>query len=130
VHHDFVTPESYGLSEVSEERSGSAVIRGIGKSFGYNKQEVPDDFLSVPELVRLLVDIVSKNGNLLLNVGPKPGGEIPEVSARQDQGGRRVALGQWWRYLWNPGREEGRRAHVRWDGSAFTSKPGFPVRRS
>jgi len=61
-------------------------VRGIGKSFGYNKQEVPEDFLSVPELVRLLVDIVSKNGNLLLNVGPKPGGEIPDVQIDRIKG--------------------------------------------
>jgi len=84
VHYDFTTPEYTSLSEVSEEKW--ECVRGIGKSFGYNKQEVPEDFLSVPELVRLLVDIVSKNGNLLLNVGPKPGGEIPDVQIDRIKG--------------------------------------------
>jgi len=122
VHHDFVTPEYTSLSEVSEEKW--ECVRGIGKSFGYNKQEVPDDFLSVPELVRLLVDIVSKNGNLLLNVGPKPGGEIPEVQLDRIKG-----VGAWLSvngdaiYGTRPWkRAEGRTT----DGSGvrFTSKPG------
>ncbi len=34
-------------------------------------------FKSGPELVRILVDVVSRGGNLLLNVGPSPDGEIP-----------------------------------------------------
>ena len=84
VHYDFTTPEYTSRSEISEEKW--ECVRGIGKSFGYNKQEVPDDFLSVSELVRLLVDIVSKNGNLLLNVGPKPGGAIPEVQVDRIKG--------------------------------------------
>jgi alpha-L-fucosidase len=84
VHYDFVTPEYTSFSEVSEEKW--ECVRGIGKSFGYNRQELPDDFLGVSELVRLLVDIVSKNGNLLLNVGPKPGGEIPEVQVDRIKG--------------------------------------------
>ncbi len=84
VHHDFVTPEYATFSQIREEKW--ECVRGIGKSFGYNKQEQPDDFLSVPDLVRLLVDIVSKNGNLLLNVGPKPGGEIPAVQVDRIKG--------------------------------------------
>ncbi len=84
VHYDFTTPEYTTRSEISEEKW--ECVRGIGKSFGYNRQEVPDDFLSVAELVRLLADIVSKNGNLLLNVGPKPGGEIPEVQIDRIRG--------------------------------------------
>jgi len=36
-----------------------------------------DSFKTVDEIVRELVDIVSKNGVLLLDVGPKPDGAIP-----------------------------------------------------
>jgi alpha-L-fucosidase len=44
-------------------------------SWGY----VPHDTYKTPEFViHQLADIVSKNGNLLLNVGPRPDGTIPE----------------------------------------------------
>ena len=37
-----------------------------------------DEFKTPTKLVHDLVDVVSKNGNLLLNVGPKPDGTIPD----------------------------------------------------
>jgi alpha-L-fucosidase len=45
------------------------------KSWGYIK----DDTFKTPEfVVKQLIDIVSKNGNLLLNIGPRSDGTIPE----------------------------------------------------
>lgn len=44
------------------------------KSWGYIEN---DSFKSVKYLVNNLVDIVSKNGHLLLNIGPRPDGTIP-----------------------------------------------------
>lgn len=49
-----------------------------------------DEFKTVSTLVHDLVDIVSKNGNLLLNIGPRPDGTIP--SEAQD---RLLGLGEW-----------------------------------
>jgi alpha-L-fucosidase len=45
------------------------------KSWGYIND---DAFRSAESLIQQLIDIVSKNGALLLNVGPKPDGTIPE----------------------------------------------------
>jgi len=64
--------------------------RGMGQSFGYNRNETLEDYLSVTELVHMLVDNVSKNANLLLNVGPKADGTIPEV-----QKNLLLGMGEW-----------------------------------
>jgi alpha-L-fucosidase len=55
-------------------------VRGIDMSFGYNRNSRPEDFLSHQVLIHSWVDIVSKNGNLLLNVGLRAeDARIPEV---------------------------------------------------
>lgn len=55
------------------------------KSWGYIED---DEFKSATSIIHDLVDIVSKNGNLLLNVGPKPDGTIPTgaIKVLQDLG--------------------------------------------
>ena len=63
----------------------------LGVSYAYMKNEEVHDLYKTPaELVRLLVDVVSKNGNLLLNIGPRADGTIPQGMQR-----RLLALGQW-----------------------------------
>ena len=45
------------------------------KSWGFIEH---DDYQPTEFLLHQLIDIVSKNGNLLLNIGPRPDGTIPE----------------------------------------------------
>jgi alpha-L-fucosidase len=45
------------------------------KSWGYIDN---DNFKSAKYIINNLIDIVSKNGNLLLNIGPRPDGSIPQ----------------------------------------------------
>lgn len=87
-HFDFETPEYSSFSEVKENKWESC--RGIGTSFGYNQVEGPEHYLSVQALIHSFVDIVSKNGNLLLNIGPMADGTIPELQLE-----RLHALGSW-----------------------------------
>jgi alpha-L-fucosidase len=47
------------------------------KSWGYIQDE---KYKSARQIIEELIDIVSKNGCLLLNVGPKPDGTIPEAA--------------------------------------------------
>ena len=88
IHHDFLTPEYTVLDSISEKKWETC--RGIGLSFGYNRREDVADFLSIDDLIDSFVDIVSKNGNLLLNVGPKADGSIPDGQRTRLEG-----LGRW-----------------------------------
>ncbi len=56
--------------------------------WGWNKHD--KDFKSTEELIHKLVDIASKGGNYLLNVGPKPDGTFPQESIE-----RLKQIGQW-----------------------------------
>jgi alpha-L-fucosidase len=123
VRHEcgtFQTVE-YGLSSDAVPTDGSLWegTRGLGRSFGYNRNERPSDYLTRRQCVRLLVDTVSRGGNLLLNVGPTADGRIPAIMAD-----RLLALGRWLRvngpsiYGADPGPATG----VTWLLS--TSKPG------
>jgi alpha-L-fucosidase len=42
-----------------------------------------DNVMSLDSCIRLLVEVVCQDGNLLLNVGPKPDGEIEPVQAKR-----------------------------------------------
>lgn len=78
--HGFLTREYTHVPEIVEHPWEST--RGLGYSFGYNEAEDARHSLSGAELVRLLADVVSKNGNLLINVGPRADGSIPELQGR------------------------------------------------
>jgi alpha-L-fucosidase len=88
LHSDFKSPEYETLDKISPTKWEEC--RGLGRSFGYNRAEGEAETIAPDELIHLLVDIVSKNGNLLLDVGPESDGTIPEV-----QMSRLRALGDW-----------------------------------
>ena len=81
-YKDFAMPDRAGVLDV--ERGQLSDTRPLywqtdtsvsNKSWGYIQN---DTFKSPDFIVHELVDIVSKNGNLLLNIGPRPDGVIPE----------------------------------------------------
>ncbi len=83
---DFSTPEQHvpptGLDYDWE------VCMTMNTSWGYKKND--DNWKSSESLIRMLVDIASKGGNLLLNVGPTAEGLIPEPSVE-----RLTEIGNW-----------------------------------
>jgi alpha-L-fucosidase len=64
--------------------------RGMGFSYGYNRAERIGDYHTGRELVILLVDLVSRGGNLLLDIGPAADGTIPVVMEE-----RLLQIGAW-----------------------------------
>ncbi len=85
---DFTTKE-YLQGETFLDKKWE-MCRGLGLSFGYNQVEGDEHMLSKQKLVTLLVDTVAQNGNLLINIGPKADGTIP-----QGQAERLLYLGEW-----------------------------------
>ncbi|WP_165842335.1 alpha-L-fucosidase [Paenibacillus xerothermodurans] len=80
---DFSTPEYSAIKNIPSFYW--EMTRGLGISFGYNQN---DEYMTPQELINMFVDVVSKNGNLLLNVGPKADGTLDAV-----QVDRLLALG-------------------------------------
>ena len=64
-----------GMKESIEERHWQTDTSISNISWGYLDH---DDFKTPDFIVHQLIDIVSKNGNLLLNIGPRSDGTIPE----------------------------------------------------
>jgi len=85
---DFRTAE-YTLLE-PEQGGAWECVRALGYSYGHNAEETGSQLLSVEALVRLLVDVVAKGGNLVLGVGPSADGSLSE-----DQRARLAGLGEW-----------------------------------
>ncbi|MFC1500419.1 alpha-L-fucosidase [Candidatus Zixiibacteriota bacterium] len=74
---DYGTPEqqipAMGLPGVDWE-----TCMTMNRYWGYNRADT--EYKSTRELIRMLVDIASKGGNYLLNVGPTPEGTFPQES--------------------------------------------------
>ena len=75
-HFDIRTPEYAAFETIQPKKWEST--RGVGHSFGANRNERPEDIVTGTELVRSFADIVAKNGNLLIGVGPDEQGRVPE----------------------------------------------------
>lgn len=77
---DFDTPE-YATYPAAQRRKWET-NRGMDPfSYGYNAATPDDAYMNASTIVKTLVDVVSKNGNFLLDVGPTKEGDIIDVEA-------------------------------------------------
>lgn len=82
-HGGFFTSE-YGLvhnaqSDGMEFTRPWEENRGIGGSYGFNRNERLEDYMSSEGLVHMLINRVARGGNFLLNIGPTADGRIPVI---------------------------------------------------
>jgi len=84
---DTDTPEQHIPATGFGDRDWEACMT-MNDTWGYKSYD--DNWKSVETLIRNLVDIASKGGNYLLNVGPTAEGEIPQLSIE-----RLKQVGEW-----------------------------------
>ena len=87
-HGGFYTTE-YG-SGMDDDSHPWEENRGMGFSYGYNRAEDAGDYRTAQELILMLIDVVSRGGNLCLDIGPSADGKIPVVMQE-----RLLDIGAW-----------------------------------
>ena len=91
---DFVTPEQVKAAEwptVRGRRVPWETCQTFSGSWGYNRDEAT--WKSVPQLIELLSETVSKGGNLIMNVGPTARGTFDARAMDRLEG-----FAKWMRY--------------------------------
>ncbi|MBR1514161.1 MAG: alpha-L-fucosidase [Bacteroidales bacterium] len=86
--HGFRTPE-YSAGITLTDRPW-AECRGLGRSFGLNRNEPLENYLTSDELIRHFAVLVAAGGGMTLNVGPAADGKIPLLQQE-----RLLDLGRW-----------------------------------
>lgn len=72
-HENFITPEQTVPDHPIGVPWESCIT--LGRAFSYR---FDDEFKSAHKVIHILCDIVSKGGNLALNIGPSPDGTLPD----------------------------------------------------
>lgn len=88
ANYGFRTPE-YSAGITKTDRPW-AECRGLGRSFGLNRNEPIENYLSSDELIRHFAMLVAAGGGMTLNVGPAADGKIPLLQQE-----RLLDLGKW-----------------------------------
>ncbi len=88
-HHGGVYTPEY-QPDVDFENHPWEESRGMGFSYGYNREEDAWDYNSTKVLVLQLIDKVSRGGNFLLDIGPDEHGKIPPIMQE-----RLLQMGDW-----------------------------------
>lgn len=86
-HGDYDTPEQ-GIPVIAPQAPYWELCYTMNDSWGY--QPYDDNYKTSNMIIRTLADVISMGGNLLLDIGPKSDGTIPEKQAQILKD-----LGQW-----------------------------------
>jgi alpha-L-fucosidase len=88
-HHGGYYTTEYGSGLPNADHAWEE-SRGMAYSYGYNRLESLKDYTSSQEMIYMLIDIVSRGGNFLLDIGPSADGQIPGIMQQ-----RLHDIGQW-----------------------------------
>lgn len=120
VYGDVLESE-YGGGKYTSARHPWQEDRGIGKSYGYNRNESIYDYDSRETLIRRISEVAGGGGNFLLDVGPTADGRIPVIMQE-----RLLQIGEWMKI--NGEAIYGTDANPFWprlfDWGTLTAKPG------
>lgn len=86
--YGYVTPE-YSAGITMTDRPW-AEVRGLGRSFGLNRNEPLSNYLTAESLIHHFAVLVANGGGLTINVGPAADGQIPLLQQE-----RLLQLGNW-----------------------------------
>ena len=86
TYGDYSTPEQ-GIPVVRPEGAWEFCMT-MNDNWGYYPSDT--NYKPIAQIVRTFVEVIASGGNLLLNIGPKPDGTIPD-----EQVDRLGALGKW-----------------------------------
>ncbi|WP_052143593.1 alpha-L-fucosidase [Wocania ichthyoenteri] len=84
----YLTPEYSAGIKVTDRPW--AEVRGLGRSFGLNRNEDLEAYGNSKDLIHRFVQTVANGGGMILNVGPKADGQIPLIQQE-----RLIQLGNW-----------------------------------
>lgn len=79
LHSDFRTVEYAAGAHMGAKKWEAC--RGVGWAFGYNREDKPENHLSGEAMIELYRDTTTRGGNLLINVGPRADGSIPDLQS-------------------------------------------------
>ncbi|MCD8310398.1 MAG: alpha-L-fucosidase [Prevotellaceae bacterium] len=86
--HDLPGENKAGLSGQDVSALPLETCETMNESWGYEIEDT--NYKSADDIIRYLVRAAGKNANLLLNIGPQPGGELPAAALERLQ-----AVGKW-----------------------------------
>lgn len=84
-YENIITPEQAIPKNPMDVPWESCITMGTAFSFRYE-----DDYKSTREIIHILIEVISKGGNLALNVAPQPDGRLPRGAVQ-----RMKELGSW-----------------------------------
>lgn len=129
----FITPE-YSSGGLKTDRPW-AEVRGLGRSFGLNRNEKLDAYMSNRDLIHLFARSVGYGGGLVINVGPAADGKIPLLQQeRIEELGKWISINQEAIYgskTWKRNSEEKEVTLERVDPNInfdwVRNSPGYPI---